>query len=354
MRQTNSAEDHKLVSSFEAIRRTLLQDDYKDRLDKPLAYWALPNDRRLPLAFLSRSVGDLLSTPFKDLTATRGIGQKKISTLVRLLHRATSEHPPAVPYGIKELAEEMTQEQRKRNESESDAEEMFDSSLVSEAMWEQWCETARLFNLEHETLGRLAQSLQSLPTVIWQTTLGAYCRRPLSDIRNLKTHGEKRVRVVLEVFHAIHELLHASNNSTHLSLKVVPRFVPVIEDFIQQAINGDQEATSEDLTNHVVLPLLRQIRLDCGSTIHELAQHRLGVGSELKTVRDLSTELGVTRARVYQLLEDCAKVIAVRWPEGKANYELLADHVTEEAQSLYQSARQMFFSEKLEHQLQEA
>jgi hypothetical protein len=27
--------------------------------------------------------------------------------------------------------------------------------------------------------------------------------------------------------------------------------------------------------------------------------------------------MGVTRARVYQLLEECGRVMEVRWPEGK-------------------------------------
>ena len=39
MAQPNSAEEHKLVSSFEAVKRTLLTKEYEDRLDKPLAYW---------------------------------------------------------------------------------------------------------------------------------------------------------------------------------------------------------------------------------------------------------------------------------------------------------------------------
>ena len=56
-----SAEDYKLVSSFESVKSTLLQERFADRLTKPLAYWALPNDRRLPLAFLGRSIGDLLA-----------------------------------------------------------------------------------------------------------------------------------------------------------------------------------------------------------------------------------------------------------------------------------------------------
>jgi hypothetical protein len=32
----------------------------------------------------------------------------------------------------------------------------------------------------------------------------------------------------------------------------------------------------------------------------------------------------VTRARVYQLLEDCAKVMDVRWPEGRWLFAPLA------------------------------
>ncbi len=348
MRQSSSAEDHKLVSSFEAIKRTLLRSEYRDRLDKPLAYWALPNDRRLPLAFLNRSVGDLLSTPFKELTATRGIGQKKISTLVRLLHRASSEHPPAVPFGIKELADELSQERQANQAEEMDVNATFDPALVSEATWESWCGTVRRFHLEQESLGRLAPSLQALPTVIWQTTLGAYCRRPLNEIRNLRTHGEKRVRVVLEVFHTIHHLLHASESDAHLSLQVVPQFVPRIEQFILHAARQGNSVSRDDLTSHVVEPMLRQVRVDCGADIHKLAQQRLGVGSETRTVRDLSTELGVTRARVYQLLEDCTKVMAIRWPEGKTRYEQLAPLIGGEASPLYQGAKQLFFAVKLE------
>ncbi len=141
MSQANSAEEHKLVSSFESVRRTLLQEEFRDRLDKPLAYWALPNDRRLPLAFIGRSLGDLLNTPFDALSATRGIGQKKISSLVKLLHRATSDTPPAVPYGLKELADELNPaiEEETRRVTTSG----FDPAIVSEALWVQWCDTVR-------------------------------------------------------------------------------------------------------------------------------------------------------------------------------------------------------------------
>ena len=97
-----SARDSQIVNSFEAIKRTLLEERYQDRLSKPLAYWALPNDRRLPLAFLNKTIGELVNTPFEELAATPGIGQKKISSLVKLLQRATRDEPPSIPFGLNE------------------------------------------------------------------------------------------------------------------------------------------------------------------------------------------------------------------------------------------------------------
>jgi hypothetical protein len=37
--------------------------------------------------------------------------------------------------------------------------------------------------------------------------------------------------------------------------------------------------------------------------------------------------MGVTRARVYQLLDDCAKVMAVRWHEGRFHLRTLRAHL---------------------------
>ncbi len=342
MRQANSAEEHKLVSSFETVRRTLLEDEYRDRLDKPLAYWALPNDRRLPLAFLGRSLNDLLSTPFSELKATRGIGQKKISTLLRLLHRATSGHPPAVPYGIRELAEEISQERAARVPRASQGE--FDPTVVSEALWVEWCNTVKKFRLEHESLGRLAPSLQSLPTVIWMTPLREYVDRPLLEIRQLKTHGQKRVRVVLEVFHAVHELLSKSRNDLHLSLSLAPRNIPPVEDFVATALHRQHPISRQDLCAHIAAPLLEQVRIDSGDTIYQIARHRIGMDAVEKSVRELSAEMGVTRARIYQLLEDCSKVIGVRWPEGAAKFARIESLVEESAKPSYADVKQLLFA----------
>jgi hypothetical protein len=90
MAKPTSADDVKLMSSYQSLRNTLQGDKYADRLDRQLAFWALPSDRRLPTAFLSRTLRDLLSHEFRDLAATAGIGRKKLETFIKLLVRATS------------------------------------------------------------------------------------------------------------------------------------------------------------------------------------------------------------------------------------------------------------------------
>ena len=347
MNQVNSAEEHKLVSSFESIRRTLLQDQYRDRLEKPLAYWALPNDRRLPLAFLGRSLGELLETPFDDLSSTRGIGQKKISSLVKLLHRATNDSPPAVPYGLKELADEMDSTNGLTTPVGESNFHGFDPSIVSEALWVQWCGTVRRFHLGREILGRLAPSLQSLPTVIWHTPLSIYLDKTVSEIRQLKTHGEKRVRVVLEVFHAVHEMLSGAQTGDTLSLKLVPEFVPAVEEFmVAMAREASVSPTREEIATQIAEPLLAQVLQDSGEAVASLSRDRLGIGVPQKSVREQAREMGVTRARVYQLLEDCGKIMAVRWPEGRHLIKQLDNFDNPEARALVVSIRQLFFPEK--------
>ena len=70
--KVTSAEDYKIVSSFQSLRKTLLEEKFADRLEKPLAYWAMPNDRRLPLAFLGRTIKDLLDTPVRRTVGDAG------------------------------------------------------------------------------------------------------------------------------------------------------------------------------------------------------------------------------------------------------------------------------------------
>lgn len=344
-----SADDFKLINSFDAVKRTLLEDQrYADRLEKPLAYWALPNDRRLPLAFLGRTIGDLLATPFEELSATPGIGQKKINSLVTLLNRATRDDEVAPDAGQQAVSD---QEDAFPSRNPTDDEGHFDASLVSEVMWQRWRETVRRHQIEQATLGRLAPSLLDLPTVIWNTPLEAYLDLSLAEIRRLKTHGEKRVRVILEIFYRVHETLDLAQGQPHLAIQLRPRFIPAIEQWVFQALAAEQTPTREEVMQHLTQPLIDQIKHDAGETVYNLATGRLGVGAPPMSVRMQSRVLGVTRARIYQLLEDCQKIMTVRWQEGGVLLNSLvakaqAEEVPEDVLQLLASTRDLCFPTK--------
>lgn len=348
--KTASAEDYKLYSSFEAVRRTLLTDRFADRLERPLAFWALPNDRRLPLAFLGRTLRELLDTPFDELTATPGIGQKKIHSLVRLLQRATKDEPPAVP---------LTTSDGTSGSSSNGAPQVpngeFDPALVSEALWVQWQATVRQHNLGHEKLGRLAPTLQTLPTVIWHTPLSFYLERSLSEIRALKTHGEKRVRVVLEVFHVIHNMLSGAKDREHLAVRLAPKFIPHAENWMGTVLESNTALAVEDVHRNLTVPVLEQILLDAGPTVHKLAEGRLGLIGGRQSVRQQSRRMGVTRARVYQLLEECVKLMQVRWPEGRCGLAYFSEQLTArgtpaEPLAAVNAVRDLLFPDKVEEE----
>lgn len=312
-RPSVSARDYKLVSSFEAIRNTLLEDRFQDRLAKPLAYWVLPNDRRLPLKFLNRSIGDLLNTPFEELSATPGIGQKKISSLVKLLMRATNDQPPTVPFGLGEMQDEQG------NHLRVDAGTAFNPSVVSEALWSEWTTRVKAMGLADERLGRVAQSLASMPTVIWTKTLGEYEDLSLAQIRGLRTHGEKRVRCVMRVFHRVHEVAtkYEAEGVPAIRRRLGSEEILKVSKWIQEQVLAPTLPSVEAVREHLADPILRQIRLDCGDSVHHIALQRLGIGAQPMSVREQAQAMGVTRARIYQLLDDCHKVVDVRWSEGR-------------------------------------
>ena len=126
-----------------------------------------------------------------------------------------------------------------------------------------------------EKLGRLAPSLQSLPTVIWHSRLEEYVDRSLADIRSLKTHGEKRVNAILEVFCTVHEALATATLQENIDVVVVPRFIPPLTRWLMEAVAQPELPPVDELHQHIVKPMVRQIKIDLGDQVAGLAAARL-------------------------------------------------------------------------------
>jgi hypothetical protein len=307
-RKAISNDRYRLVGTYERLRKTLLERPDDGRLDKALSYWVLPTDRRLPIAFLDRVLRDLLSLPLDELMATPGVGHKKILGFFDLLKRAAKATAPDAPFGLSSDASKRTKPAPTGG---------FDASIVSESLWTQWCETVRRYRLGPEKLGRLAPSLQALPTVIWHSRMEEYVDRSLAEIRSLRTHGEKRVHAILEVFCTVHEALATATLQENIDLVVVPQFIPPLTRWLMETVSQPELPPVDDLHQHIVRPMIHQIKIDLGDQVAGLASARLCLDENAPSVKQQAETIGVTRARVYQLLEDCGKVMDVRWPEGR-------------------------------------
>ncbi len=292
--KTVSVEELQVVSRFENLRRALLSEGYSDHLDKPLAYWALPADRRLPLALLGRTLDNILNTPFVDLSATPGIGRKKIASLVVLLARAANTDPAELPTDVLSLQDGTPrQADAEGNDANGNG---FDPAAVSEVSWAQWRASIVRHGLSGETLGRFAPSLQNMTRVVWNTPLGVYTSATLAEIRAMKTHGEKRVSAILEVFHVVHTIVAGMGTRDHLAVRIVPRLIDRVEQWIGRALQQPGVASQQELFSEFVEPLLEQIRIDSPQQVYSMAETRLGVSGPLTSVRQVARTMGLTRA----------------------------------------------------------
>lgn len=348
-----SNERYRLVGTYERLRRALSELPPDGRLDKELSYWVLPTDRRLPIAFLDRTLSELLGLPLEELMATPGVGQKKIIGFFDLLRRVAkagaNEEPFGLPGDKHSPADSRTGDSADALARHAADRLAFDAATVSEAMWETWCESIRRNDLGDQPLGRLAPSLQTLPTVIWHTPLAAYLDMSLAKMRRLKTHGEKRVQAILEVFGAAHEAISTAALHENLDLDLTPRFVPRLTRWLTEAAWKVGLPPADVLHERLVQPLVRQIEIDLGEQVAGLATDRLRLDSRAPSVKQQSEALGVTRARVYQLLDDCGKVMDVRWPEGRWLLAPLAskyEAATPQAIGLLHGVRDLFYPEE--------
>jgi hypothetical protein len=104
------------------------------------------------------------------------------------------------------------------------------------------------------------------------------------------------------------------NPDSRLAIRIVPRFLVPVEEWILRWLNHVGAPHKEEIQKALVAPLLEQVRIDAGPEIARLAEHRLQW--QTSSVRKAASRMGLTRARIYQLLAEASEVIALRWPAG--------------------------------------
>lgn len=339
--------DYELVSGFELAKSKLLAPEFSDCLDKPLAFWAVGSDRRLPLALMAKPLGELLATPFATLYATPGIGRKKIHTMIELLHRASRRDAlePRQPHMV------VTNNGQALDPHHLEQSGGAESIEVCELTWSQWRENVKQHHLGDEPLGRFAPALWHLPHVIWTTPLSAYLDLSLADMRALKTYGEKRVNAILEIFAALHAILVPVSCGSQLAVRIQPRFTWELENWIDDRMAGSVPPEVEEIQRGFIEPVLAQIQTDGGEALRRLVEGRLGVSGNETSIRVLARDIRLTRARVYQLLDEVHAMMQVRWPAARQCIARFDRWLAERAegspeQACFHRAAELFFPHK--------
>lgn len=343
---TTTTVDARQAACFERLRGTLLADKYKDRLPKQLGYWALPNDRRLPQALLGHALEDVLAKPFPEIAATRGVGPKKIESLFVLLSRAAAQQPPGADLLATRNVNGLSHERPRTSFTLAEAPDVniadaeddeaswarsgavaagdlslrstdFDPGIVSEALWQVWQQDVIELGVGDLTIGQVVETLDGVPTVLWQTPLERYVDRSLAEIRTMRTHGAKRVSIILQAFWTVHRMRLKDDSPEIVRRALTPAFVAPLEKWVARCLESDIAPVASEIITNFTAPLLTQIEHDCGESVSRLAHERLGTAGKPHSVRSQARRLGVTRARIYQLFEQCGKAIEVRWPAGR-------------------------------------
>jgi hypothetical protein len=326
----SSAAESKLEGEFNEVRQRLLADERVERLERSLAYWTLPRDRCLPLAFMGRTIRELISTPFATLFSTPGVGAKKINSLIYLLRRAANGWTP--PGLIEELVVPKSAEREAAVEIEP--------AEVCESLWAHWRQAIVQHGLEQERLGSFAASLRELPKAAWRSPLGRYSGLSLAEIRQLKGHGEKRVRAIVQTFGEIYRMLGSRQPAVHLKVRLMAEHVKSAEDWLVTTLAGSGAPTADAIHSGWICPLCDQLRVDTGEQIAELVESRIRFGASGQRVDRAARRLDITRARVYQLLAEVGTIIELRWPAGELLTALLKQRIA--SQGAYDRSYEVF------------
>jgi len=340
------AENIQVVPQYEQLRDLLSQENYVLHRTKPLAFWALPTDRRLPLALLDRPLGDLLQIPFEDICRTPSIGEKKIISLLTLLMRAVQTKKEEIP---EKNQLKISGDEQKRLFLE-DNEVFSDSTYVSEFQWQKWKKIIAEYGLQDEKLGRLCPTLNELTRVIWNNTFGYYCSKSLTELRDIRTHGEKRITAILKIFHNVCGIVGKLETSKHLITRFVPRNIYHVENWTLQVLMKRGLPTQDEIDANYIFPLLEQLKIDSTPQVYELAHNRVGLSGDITSIRQASRTFQLARARIYQLLNEINDIAVTRWHNGRLLTSLLRNKFLRESSeqhnpefARFHAAAELFF-----------
>jgi hypothetical protein len=107
-----------------------------------------------------------------------------------------------------------------------------------------------------------------------------------------------------------------------------------VQEWLASILPAAGVPSQAEIYHRFVCPLLEQIRVDATQQIATLAESRLGIHGPIASVRHAARTMGLTRARVYQLLNEINDIMSVRWPTGRQQVYELSEKFRQESEKL--------------------
>ena len=212
--------------------------------------------------------------------------------------------------------------------------ERLQSGTVSEVVWGQWRASVVKHGLGEREAGPLRpQSAEHDPRDLEHAAGGLHRTRPG---RNPLDEDPRREAGPSDP-RGLPQRPHAGGQHGHPGAPGGSDRPPPdrqVEQWIGRVLQTPGVPSQEEIFENFVRPLLEQVRTDATQQIASLAENRLGICGPITSVRQAARSMGLTRARVYQLLNEINDIMAVRWPMGRHQVYELREKLDGEAEQM--------------------
>jgi hypothetical protein len=321
-----------------------------------LMTWALPTDRQLPSRLLGQSLRAIVDESFVELANTRGVGPTRLHGLLTVLDRAVQALVSLPHQCPTSDSDELGRESRSSlpNESPVRREDRprpwrtvastwpwRHGESGNEGPWQSVCERVQRFGVESDDLvywglcwkaaverihghrlnsyplGRFARSLRQLPRRLWSQPVSSFIDVSLADVLQLSGYGIKTPGEIVDVVIHLNEFLADIPRDSLVHKPVLPSRISAAADWLGRALATSDVPDLGDLRQHLVRPVLEQLRTDLPSEVSNMVEQRLGLDGAPQTFSKIAEAFRRTPERIRQQTRRACGVFLVRWPEGK-------------------------------------
>ena len=311
---------------FDLATRLLETHPHHRLLDVPLWHWLQSDHLHIPVAWLDRTLREVLRLRLGEIASTRGIGAKKLEKLVLAVDRARQEIARDVRVGL-------CHTDRSTGDHGSDSMEFpyrvaCDAHFLGakhtplrdldERGWRCVAQVVRHHGLEDFMLGRFAPSLRELDRALWDAKIATFTRRPLSELERLQGCGPVRLQQSICQVLSLAFVLNALPIRDDMRLSLLAGPIAEANRWLAQLLPPERQELPEmqSIRDGFLRPLLMQVENDGNARLSKVVRRRIGDGVQPATLREIGTEYGVTPDRIRTLLEQAAFILYVRWHEG--------------------------------------